>query len=700
MPIRVFSHRSVPSEERLVAVPASPAAANGPLPLGLPLPEKDTVQKPAGISLCMIVKNEERFLAQCLESARPIVDEIIVVDTGSTDATMDIARRFGATVIERAWRNDFAWARNQAIDAATKRWILILDADEELLPESFAALEELKTTPAATTGIWLRCFNEADDYQGTGAMSHLLVRIFPNRDDIRFKGLIHEYVSLGGSTSGIKAVHSPVAIRHHGYLRDVVSGRDKGKRNFEIVKRAVEEEPNEPFHWFNYGTTAFLLGDYDEAKRGLEKMREINGAQPRGFMPNGLSALADVYTDKFKDPVSGEAAARQCLEFSPRYANAHFALGKALVMQGRLEDARMAFKMAIDDKPYNHMQFVVDDQVSEWKAHSEIGATYVQEGNDVEALRWFDAGLKNLPTALPLRMNRARALERLGRYEDAKAAFESSYRDLPQDLTAIDFINYLLRLNRYDDALLAVEDAITKVSPGAKLPVLQAAIAAAQRKGPESYERYLRFAAAHLPGAAEIVAPLEELLANTGRSHEIPALVAAEEAAPAVASIDFERRARHAMQRGDYAQALVFAERGLEGDPAHGNLNFCAGIASANLGQRERALDFALKVPREPQEAYVSAQLLVATVQRERGDTAATLEALSNVVAAAPERLDVWTTLASLSESVGDLARAESALRRAFDLDRRAGAAELAGFYLRQQRFEEAKTIAEAGIAS
>ncbi|MBV9271488.1 MAG: glycosyltransferase family 2 protein, partial [Candidatus Eremiobacteraeota bacterium] len=101
----------------------------------------------------MIVKNEERFLGKCLASAQGIVDEMIVVDTGSSDATIEIAKRFGARVEQREWRNDFAWARNEALKLATKRWILVLDADEELLPESCEAFSALKTAAAYNVGV-------------------------------------------------------------------------------------------------------------------------------------------------------------------------------------------------------------------------------------------------------------------------------------------------------------------------------------------------------------------------------------------------------------------------------------------------------------------------------------------------------------------------------------------------------------------
>ncbi len=126
------------------------ARAQTGLLFNLPAPPSDQAQLPAGLSLCMIVKNEERFLAACLASVKDAVDEINIVDTGSTDRTVEIARSFGANVAFREWRNDFGWARNESLQMATRRWTLVLDADEEIAPESLALLRALRETPAGS----------------------------------------------------------------------------------------------------------------------------------------------------------------------------------------------------------------------------------------------------------------------------------------------------------------------------------------------------------------------------------------------------------------------------------------------------------------------------------------------------------------------------------------------------------------------
>ncbi len=254
----------------------------------------------------MIVRNEERFLERCLASAAGIVDEINVVDTGSTDRTVDIARQFGARIERREWRNDFAWARNQALVMATKRWIFQLDADEELLAESLPALEQLKTAPAHLTGVWLRCANSSNRYRGGGTISHAIVRLFPNHERIRFCGAIHEFPSVDGSAVSMDAVTAPIKILHHGYLEEVVSARDKYARNMRIIEQTLAENPDDAFHWYNLGMTAHLGGDQTRAAQGFERMWELCKQHGmRAFTPNGLQMLADIYSEHLGMPEKG-----------------------------------------------------------------------------------------------------------------------------------------------------------------------------------------------------------------------------------------------------------------------------------------------------------------------------------------------------------------------------------------------------------
>ena len=515
----------------------------------------------------MIVKNEEHFLAQCLNSVREYVDEIIVVDTGSTDTTIEIARSYGAHVIEREWRNDFAWARNESIAAATKRWILFMDADEELMESSRAQLLALKNVPSHEMALWVRIYNRTDDYLGSGDVSHALIRIFPNDERIRFRGLIHEYPALAGNENSIEAVPSDIAIVHHGYVNAVVKSRNKGARNREILEAATKAEPDNPYHWYNLGTTAYLTDDYELAKNALERMHELVGTGSRAFMPNGLALLGDLYAEKFGDPVRGEFYARESLKRSPHYANAHMMLGKALVAQKRVAEGRDALVAAIEDGVYSKNQFIVDDQVSIWKAQSEMGSSFASEGNDVKALEWFEKGLANAPNVEPLMLNRAKALERLGRQSEAYEAYKKAF-DLHQSVQGmLYFVNFLLRVQRWQESLDIVDVWYPKLPPFQACELLLGAAGVSERYGVGREEHYLKLAAQFQPASAPVLENLERVLKARGKEEELAILLEGEfEGTPATHK-DWIRRAHRALAEKRAELALEATEAALAISP-------------------------------------------------------------------------------------------------------------------------------------
>jgi len=466
----------------------------------------------------MIVKDEERFLTACLSSVKDFVDEIIVADTGSSDRTIEIARSFGATVIERPWRNDFAWARNESIALATKRWILFMDADEELPPESREALLAIKNLRAHEMALWVRIYNRTDDYLGSGDVSHALIRIFPNDERIRFRGLIHEYPAIEGNENSIEAVHSEISLIHHGYVKDVVNQRNKGERNLSILREATEREPDNPYHWYNLGTTAYLTQNYELARTSLERMRELVGEGSRAFMPNGLALLADLYCERFGDPERAEELSRQSLRRSPHYANAHMMLGKTLCVLKRYDEAREAFTAAIDDKDYVRNQFIVDDQVSIWKAQSEMGSSYAAQGDDAKALEWFEKGLANAPTVEPLMINRAKALERLGRMDESYDAYRKAYEAHQSAAAMLYFVNFLLRAQRSTEALALVEEWYPRLEPRQACELLVGAAGVSERYGYGKELEYLRLASRFDPQSQQASEHLGRVLtANVRR---------------------------------------------------------------------------------------------------------------------------------------------------------------------------------------
>jgi len=614
----------------------------------------------------MIVRDEEQFLERCLASVHDAVDEIIVVDTGSKDRTIEIARNFGALVQEREWRNDFGWARNEAIQLAKHRWILQLDADEELLEESKAALRQIKNARAHLTGLWVRCINHADQYLGgEGTISHTVPRIFPNSERIRYFGAIHEFPSLDGATTTLACLSSPVKIVHHGYTSNMMRDRSKYERNLAIIEASVEKEPDDDFNWYNLGMTTYIAGDYARAVDAMERMWSISskrGARP--FVPNGLTVLADALTDHLNDPEKALGYAREAVRLSPRYANAHFSAGRALETLKRYEEAREMFFAAIEDGKHVDKQFVVDEDVPRWKAHNMIGGTYTAQGDDVQALQWFDMGLKNSPKVQPLRINRASSLERLGRIDEAADTLRALCEDLGDEQSVLHYVNFLLR-HRQAEAVRAIDKYHAVCSTEAAVAQLVAAAAICQRLNRGDGESYLVKAAQLSPGSAEILGPLEQIYSKRGNNAAIAALRAAEASIEPKSATDFSRRSQIAASQGDFPRALSLAQAGLEKAPADAMLRYSAALACANLGRKDDAL--------------------------------ANLDGI--VELPADLQLHVLLMRASLLESFGRVDEAEAALRAALPIGGKRVAVELGGFYMRAGRFADAQRVAEEALA-
>jgi len=691
MPLRIHSKRR--------AAAGQPPAQHGAL-FGLPAPPPDWEQRPAGISLCMIVKNEERFLEQCLRSAADAVDEINVVDTGSTDKTVEIAQRFGARVEHREWRNDFGWARNEALAMATKRWVLQLDADEELDPESLELLRALKTVPAHLTGLWIRCVNASDKYRGGGNVSHAIVRIFPNTPRIRYHGAIHEFPSLDGSPLTLGSANSSIRIIHHGYLNEIVDGRDKYARNMEIVSAEVAADPEEAFHWYNYGMTAFLGGDLPRGVEGFERMWELCRKHGmRGFTPNGIQTLADIYTEHLGQPQKGLEYANECLKLAPRYANGHFSAGKALVELKRYDEAREMYERAIEDAQYLDRQFIVDDEVPAWKAQCEIGSTYVAQGDDAKAIEWFERGLANRPKVEPLRINYAKSLERVGRLGEAESVFRAVYEDFHAEQPTLEYVNYLLRRHKEREALEVIEREHAALQPAIASQMLIAAAAVTQQNEWGDGIALLEAALERDPANPDAGALLEAAYARTGNTAAVEQLRDRELALEPQTPSQFLRRFNVLLARGRYQEALDCAQAGLSKDAGDPRLKYSAAIACANLGRKQDALEHVRDVTSADGDVFVLAAYLQAAVQREVGLLPEALETLQRLIAADPQHVDGIALYAAVLESMERTQDAEAVLRSALPFGKARIAADLANLYVRAGRLQDAKAVATAALA-
>jgi len=218
----------------------------------------------ADISLCMIVKDEERVIADCLNSARDVFSETIVIDTGSVDRTVEIVKEFGAQVHEIVWPESFADARNESLKHAKGKWIFWMDADD-VLPASSAEriLDAAINAPDWVTGFVVPV-QFVDGVGGDGTrVDH--VKLFRNSPGIKFEGRIHEQILGSLRAHGGEIQRLDAVVLHAGYDTSEAGQAKKKKRDSTLLLLDLSDRPGHPFVLFNLGMTAHYNGEHDEA---------------------------------------------------------------------------------------------------------------------------------------------------------------------------------------------------------------------------------------------------------------------------------------------------------------------------------------------------------------------------------------------------------------------------------------------------
>ena len=220
------------------------------------------------LSLCMIVKNEEKTLNQCLKVVKDYVDEIIIVDTGSHDKTKEISLKYTDKVFDFEWCNDFAKARNFSISKASNDWILILDADEIIENIDLNTVKQFCNEDYNIVGR-LKRINVYEDNYGTKKYIERVNRLF-NRNYFQYEGIIHEQVVCKQNTA-YNTKNIDVCLNHIGYSKEVVNRTNKIERNIELLKIASENNMNDPYIYYQLGKSYFMKKDFSESYRCFKK---------------------------------------------------------------------------------------------------------------------------------------------------------------------------------------------------------------------------------------------------------------------------------------------------------------------------------------------------------------------------------------------------------------------------------------------
>lgn len=240
------------------------------------------------ISLCMIVRNEEQHLEKCLTSVKAVVDEICVVDTGSTDGTVEIAEAHGARVISRPWDDDFSAARNASLDMASGDWVLHLDADEELSEKAIEMIPALVKRGRAAGYIL-----PVDSYVPSGLSRAYCLRLFQRIGGVKYRGRIHEDIGPAIRSLGETLTIAEAPIYHYGYREDPLLATGKRSRNRHLLLKSLEDEPGHPWYIYYLAAEEFLAGEPEAALSLLDQLPPYNWieGQPAHLRVHALTVM-------------------------------------------------------------------------------------------------------------------------------------------------------------------------------------------------------------------------------------------------------------------------------------------------------------------------------------------------------------------------------------------------------------------------
>lgn len=291
------------------------------------------------ISLCMIVKDEEKMLRKCLESVQKYVAEIIVIDTGSTDNTVEIAKGFGAKVIDFEWVNDFSKARNESIRHAKGDWILVVDADEQIVKWDDAIFEELERTEKEAFQIQIEHQKESDGHH------HYATRLFRNHRKICYQNHIHENLIKDGdflreSTIGTLGI----TLLHCGYQEEIMHEKNKDERNMKLLKEELKVQPNNRLTHLHLANQYLKMKDETNAiyhykiATNFKKDKEM-------FRHAALKMIWALYRLKRYEELF--ETIREAKKMFPDYTDLYFTHGELLETLGHDEGAIIEYQKSL-----------------------------------------------------------------------------------------------------------------------------------------------------------------------------------------------------------------------------------------------------------------------------------------------------------------------------------------------------------------
>ena len=367
------------------------------------------------VSLCMIVKNEEKFLPQCLESIKWVVDEIIIVDTGSTDRTVEIAKSYRAKVYFHPWEGNFSKARNISLGYATCDWILVIDADEEL---DRKYIPEIKRVIKSDEYDVIFCSVLSSSPNGDSKnYSHRIFR----RGKAHYEGIVHNQLVHEG-----KWLHTDIQIYHYGYNLSKEDMDAKYRRTESLLVKQLEQDPADPFTYQNYVRVLRVQQRNEEAIKAGLKALDSCGDRMNDLHYQMISVDIVFSLLSLKKYTEAEKLVRQILHKYPKNLDANFALG--LILQGEkqyqnaIDSMQNFIKLNRDyKKSPQHTRVIIDTFDFEHRAWGNISDCYFHLQNYNSSHEAIKRAIKLHPEIPVYHTAYARVLILLGKSDFARS---------------------------------------------------------------------------------------------------------------------------------------------------------------------------------------------------------------------------------------------------------------------------------------
>jgi glycosyltransferase involved in cell wall biosynthesis len=363
------------------------------------------------LSAALIVRDESKFIEGCLDSLVGRVDEIIVVDTGSSDDTLDRALRFPIRLHHFPWSGDFSAARNFALERASGDWILYIDADERFRVHDLTVLR----SALADTGkvAWsLRFFPRVD------WTPYAELRLFRNDPRIRFQGIIHERVHEAVESivraEDRETGHCSLEIHHLGYEDDQTR---KNPRNIPLLRRRLKREPTHLYFWWHLGQSLSLAGDEEGALaawgRGMALARLVPKSKRRLSDAQSIVSLLKL---QIKRGALVESLLREAIELYPQHLALRWIEATILLKEGELIRAKSILEMlaSIDAETFFDPYISYEKALFRYLAKEALALCLFRMGHYKEAAKLYRLAAETSPDRL--------ACETKARLAEQKAA--------------------------------------------------------------------------------------------------------------------------------------------------------------------------------------------------------------------------------------------------------------------------------------